>query len=210
MFIAEPDMSSPSPTPAPAAFDPAAFLLAAVNQINPQLLLPLTESNVTVGTPQAMTSPVDGGVNTSLLLTALADQGYDEQATIYYARQDVGAYLRANGITTPTLNGAGLTNWATFFDAFNLAFGTIFTRCDWPVANFVPPVVDEPMTIVMPPGSLLFTGQFTVQLTLPNDLGGIITTTTLNGLVAPQALSALIPHPVITTGLTLSQLQGPA
>jgi hypothetical protein len=56
--------------------DSLALLFEAIEQSNPGLLQPLSATNVTPGVPTPMPSPVSGGVNTSIVLTPIAGEGF--------------------------------------------------------------------------------------------------------------------------------------
>lgn len=163
---------STTPSPAPAPFDPVAFLLAGLNQINPDLLLPLSEGNVTITNPIATdesaatdaTAPV---VNTSATLTAVSGQGFSGTMQFYYQRQTPNAYLTAIGQIPSdlTLSSAGITTWAEFFTALNAAYNTVFTEVDYPTTPYAAPSMDGPMTVTLGAGSLLFVGALSVIMT---------------------------------------------
>jgi hypothetical protein len=163
---------STTPSPAPVTFDPVAFLLNALNQINPGLLLPLSESNVTLSNPvatdeSAATDSVAPVINTTLTVTAVTGQGYSDSIQVYYQRQTPSAYLVSLGYDdgVPSLSASGIIDWPSFFTAFNAAFGTVFTAIDYPTATFALPEADgDILSALMAPGSLLFVGTLQVAM----------------------------------------------
>jgi cell division septation protein DedD len=163
---------STTPSPAPVTFDPVAFLLAAINQINPNLLLPLSESNVTLSNPtatdeSAATDSVAPVINTSVTVTAIAGQGFSDSILVYYQRQTPMAYMVSLGYDsdTPSLSATGITSWETFFNAYNAAFGTVFTAIDYPTTPFeLPSENGGLLAVTMAATSLLFVGSFNVAM----------------------------------------------
>lgn len=177
------------PTP---SFDPVAYLLAQLNRINPDALLPLSASNVTITNPavvneSAAMDAVAPAINTTATLTAITGQGFSDACQIYYQRLTPAAYLTALGHTDAlTLPITGVVDWVTFFAAFNQAYGTVFTAVDYPVAAFSVPQNGE-LTVTLPPTSLLFVGSMTLALIADQgaavSLSSAIQTTSLPGLV---------------------------
>ena len=202
-------MSTPSPSPSPSPFDPVEAILALTNQINPELPSALSESNVSLGVPTMLTDG-NANANTSIPIVAVNGEGYSKTASVYYTRIDATTYLATGGVTAPSLNGAGITSWATLFAALNAKYGTVFTEYDTPVEVF-PSVPVTPLTVAIGPRSLLFVGSIIVALSGDSlALNVVISHTALTGLIPPTpppTLDSLISQPVITSGLTLSQLQ---
>lgn len=174
------------PTP---SFDPAAYLLAQLNLINPDALLPLSSSNVTISNPMATvedvaTDSVAPAINTTATVTAVDGQGFSGQMQVYYQRMDPTAYLASLGHTGAlTVPLTGVTDWPSFFNAVNIAYGTQFSAIDYPTTPFVLPT-DDVVSVTLAATSLLFVGSLTVTLTGLN-LASVVTATTLGGLIAP-------------------------
>lgn len=195
------------------SFDPVVYLLAQLNLINPTALLALSPSNVTITNPiatdeSAATDAIAPAINTAATLTAVDGQGFAGTSQFYYQRLTLTAYLAALGHSgSLTLPPTGISDWPSFFSAFNTTYGTVFTAVDYPATPFSAPS-DGLLTVAMPATSLLFVGSMTITLggSATVNLANVVTYTALTGLVAPATLATLVPNRVITAGLTLPQL----
>lgn len=154
------------PTP---SFDPAAYLLAQLNLINPLALLPLSSSNVTISNPiatveDAATDSVTPAINTTATVTSVDGQGFSGQMQVYYQRMNPAEYVAALGSAGElSIHTDGVTDWASFFTAFNTAYGTNFTEIDYPTTPYSQPTSGD-LVVTMAPTSLLFVGSMSVAL----------------------------------------------
>jgi hypothetical protein len=220
------------------SFDPVAYLLAQLNLINPDALLALSTSNVTISTPTptdeaAAMDSVAPAINTTATLTAVTGQGFSSTAQFYYQRLNPFAYMVALGNTGAlTIPSAGVTDWPSFFTVFNATYGTDFTAIDYPTTPYSLPD-DGLLTVTMAATSLLFVGSMMVTVAAASptpvpspspsptptptptpsppptpSLGSVIHVTSLTGLIPPVSLSAMLTQRVVAPGLTLNQLKG--
>lgn len=161
-----------------------ARLYALLNLTNPHVPSPMTESNVTLGKPLAMETPVEGGVNTVLPLTAVDASGYTGNANVYYGRVDVSTYFKS----PLTLNGESIQSWDDVASAINAVTNTLFTGSDFNVTTWVAEPLPSTQHITVASDSWLYRGGFDLTLTTTQaPLDSVISVTTLNGLTAPAA-----------------------
>lgn len=193
------------------SFDPVAEILRQINLANPDLPLPLSTSNVTVGKP-AMWENGNAEYDTTLPLTGIPEQGYGGVATpIYYKRQDLAARFSGQNIV-PELFASGLTSWADVIAALNARYNAnLSTEYDTPQVPFVMDFSVNTLDFVVPPGSLLYSGTLAIAINhTVLDLEVLLTNTSLGGLIPPPpppTLGALLDLHVVP-GLSLHQLNG--
>lgn len=177
-----------SPDPE-APFDAAVALFQLISETNPDLPVGLSSSNVTMGMPVPMSFPVEGGVNTKVLVSAIAGQGYTGETTVYYRRRDIAQLWTQAHESAPVIDG-GVSTWDEVRDALEAAYGPLFAAVDLPATPLV--ISELPMTLTwaVPVTSLLFTGQLDITLTestVHPSLGSILQVKSLDGLTLPLA-----------------------
>lgn len=145
-----------------ASFDAVAYILELLNEINPTLPMELTEENVVLGTPTAVTDASSSTVNTSITITGVAGNGYIDSIEAYYTRLDVQAYLNTFDAGTLSVDSTIAVDWPTFFTYLNDTYYTAFSEIDYPLTPFLPPSNAATWTVAVNPNSLLFIGSFTV------------------------------------------------
>lgn len=163
--------------------DPLTSILAAITAQNPGVSL--IASQYTFGNPTPYTDP-NGQTNTSMTITtSTPDSPYTGSVTVTYFRWQLQDLLKQ--LPLP-LKFNGLTTALAMAQKMNSYFGTNFTAAD---------IVDGPVTVAADgSGTLTLTAQAnslgwvgTVDLpfVLGNfDLGTVITTTALPGLMYPE------------------------
>jgi hypothetical protein len=170
----------------PPAFDPVLTLYEAINEVNPQLPVPLDATTVTLGVPAPMTNPIAGGVNTMLVAKAVAGNGFDGQFTTYYRRSDLTGLFTAAGIDA-TLDAVTIHSWSDLIAALNARYNTALTIDDVPQSPWIDPPLPSTFVYAVPTTSLMYTGSLSIQLT---------------GAPAPP------PSPDLSTGITTAVLAG--
>jgi len=147
------------------ALTAAANLLAALNGDN--VGLGASAANVTFGAPAVVAGA--GGRNTEVVITAIADQGFSGTQVISYTRQALSA-----GAAIATLKAVpfgiapGDTN-AQILTKAAAALGLI--EDELTIADVVQPVDENTpgsANIVAKVTSLLYTGTFAAELTVPD------------------------------------------
>lgn len=166
----------------PAPLDPIATLLGLANEVNPELPAALSAGNVVLGHPTPMARPILGGINTQIPVTAITGRGYTLDDTLYYRRVDVATIFAAAGIS-PQININNAASWSAILDQLNTRYGASFGTADLPTGPVV--VHDAQVVVVMPPSSLLYTGQLTVALVGGLSLSTAVPLRRLQGLTPP-------------------------
>lgn len=168
-------------------------LFRLINEANPTLPAPVGVGNVSVSSPRPMATPIQGGINAELDLTAIDGQGYTGKVRVYYPRQDIAAVWSAVSDTPPIVDG-GLITWAEIKQALSADYGALFQALDLPVTPFVPPAtLPATVTWQVPSTSLLFTGALAIALTesvLYPSLESALSVNDLDGLTAPAPTRA--------------------
>lgn len=142
-----------------------ANVLALINTANPALNA--TDAQVTLGVPSVAAGT--GGRNTSIIVTAIADQGFSGEQIFAYTRQALasGAAIAAAkavpfGIAPGDTDAQILTKAAA-------ALGLL--ESELTIANVVDPVDENTpgsADIQAKVGSLLYTGTYAAALTVPD------------------------------------------
>lgn len=147
------------------ALTASANVLALINAANPALNA--TAAQITLGVPSVAAGT--GGRNTSIIVTAIADQGFSGEQIFAYTRQALasGAAIAAAkavpfGIAPGDSDAVILTKAAA-------ALGLL--ESELTIANVVQPVDENTpgsADIVAKVGSLLYTGTYGAALTVPD------------------------------------------
>jgi len=166
------------------ALTASANVLALINAANPALNA--TDTQVTLGTPSVEAGT--GGRNTSLIVTAIDNQGFSGTQTFAYTRQALasGAAV-ATAKAVPFAIAPGDTN-AQILTKAATALGLL--ESELTIANVVQPTNETTpgsADIVANVASLLYTGTYAATLTVPDadvPLSSVATVTDLSGFDA--------------------------
>jgi hypothetical protein len=162
----------------------SANVLALINAANPALNA--TDTQVTLGTPSVAAGT--GGRNTSLIVTAVSNQGFSGEQIFAYTRQALasGAAI-ATAKAVPFAIAPGDTN-AQILTKAATALGLL--ESELTLANIVQPVNETTpgsADVVANVASLLYTGTYAATLTVPDadvPLDEAATVTDLSGFDA--------------------------
>lgn len=147
------------------ALTASANVLALINAANPALNA--TAAQVTLGVPS--TASGTGGRNTSLIVTAIADQGFSGEQIFSYTRQAL-----ASGAAIAAANAVpfGIVPGDTDVQILTKAATQLgLLESELTIENVVQPVDENTAgsaDIVAKVGSLLYTGTFAASITVPD------------------------------------------
>jgi hypothetical protein len=138
-----------------------AAVIARINNNNPSLPTPFTLSNVTLGTPTALSGD-PSGLNTSVTLTG--NSPYTGTTTIKYNRLDITTDVFTNGLgTTAQLNTqSSYTNGDALLADLNAKYGLDLQTSDVVNNAISNNAAGQTYPLVMAAGSYAFTGTLTV------------------------------------------------
>lgn len=143
-------------------------LIARINNNNPSLPTPFTTSNVTLGTPTALTDD-PSGLNTSVVLSG--GSPYTGTVTIKYNRLDITNTVFAGIGTTPSLSyDVGYTDTDSLVAPLNTTYDLNLQDSDIVEAS-ISPVAGSPVTVTMASGSYGFIGTMSVMMTAAPYIG---------------------------------------
>jgi hypothetical protein len=161
-----------------------------INAANPSLPNgALSATNTTLGVPAGTgTTP-----NTSVTVTAIANQGYTGSVTVKYTRldiqNDVFSVLAPGGATVVNTNAA-MQTVSDVVTAINAAYSINLQPSDVSNGSTALVLTNDAGTcqIDIAPGSLTYTGTLSVSITQQQvALSQAVTTTNLNGLTPPAS-----------------------
>ena len=177
-----------------------ALVYDLINEANPSLAIPVTQTNVTLGTPAVIANQAWPNNNTSIVATPAAGSGdYIGRQTLTYRRLDLAALFRGQTIQIKKFKSTASSSAATvmytvyqLLNDINSKYGMNLTQDDVADANITRGSTLEDgqytttITVTTKATSLGYTGSFALKwLNTKQSLEDMITVRTLGGRLFP-------------------------
>lgn len=159
------------------------IIIGLVNAANPQLPHPLTEADLLIGTPTALTGT--GIPNTTVaLMSKPTSKYYFGDTAIRYNRLDIGqvfGILAPNGLVE--FGHTGFNKVSDLVASLNAAYGLAIGPSDYVDGNLNLANADVNYTFQIASTSLVYTGSVNVMFLLnKTELASLMSSTTLGSL----------------------------